>query len=94
MPYVIIGKLDVMQTTDIDGFYFCFPQLLYVANMQQEVAFDVNVCKCGMCHLSVFRHFHKTAKNGYELRLVCPSACLSVWNNSANTGRIFLELDI
>lgn len=54
MPYVIIGKLDVMQTTDIDGFYFCFPQLLYVANMQQEVAFGVNVCKCGMCHLSVF----------------------------------------
>ena len=36
------------------------------------------------------RRVRKIAKSDYKLR----HACLSAWNNSAPTGRIFLEFDI
>jgi hypothetical protein len=44
----------------------------------------------------LFRRFRKFAKGGYYLRPVCLPVCLSVrlsaWNNSAPTGRIFMNL--
>jgi hypothetical protein len=41
--------------------------------------------------VSVFTRYHKkNSKSGYLLR----HACLSAWNNSAPTGRIFMKFDI
>jgi len=34
------------------------------------------------------------AKSNYYLRHVCPSVCVSAWNNSDTTGRILMEFDI
>jgi hypothetical protein len=42
----------------------------------------------------IFRRVRKIAKSDYSLRHVCLSVCLSAWNNSAPTGRIFMEFDI
>jgi len=43
---------------------------------------------------AAFRLFHKIAKRDYYLRHACLSILLSVWNNSAPTGRIFMKYDI
>ena len=43
---------------------------------------------------SGFRRIRKIAKSDLQLRHVCPSVCLSAWNKSAPTGRIFVKFDI
>jgi hypothetical protein len=56
----------------------------------KKVAVFVKTCTI----FSLFRRVRKIAKNDYKLRLLCLSVCLSAWNNSASTGRIFMEIDI
>ena len=38
--------------------------------------------------------FSKISKSEYHLRHACLSVCLSTWNNSAPTGRIFMKFAI
>ena len=42
----------------------------------------------------ILRHFRKLAKSDYYFRHVYPYVCLSAWNNSTPTGRIFMTFDI
>ena len=39
----------------------------------------------------IFRRVRKITKSDNELRHVCPCVCLSVLNNSAPTGQIFMK---
>ena len=43
--------------------------------------------------LSIFRLVRKIAKSDYWLRYVCLFVCLSAWNNSSPTERIFMKYD-
>jgi hypothetical protein len=54
----------------------------------------IELCRLMVVACSFLGAFRKIAKSEYYLNHVCPSVCLSTWNNSAPTERIFMKFDI
>jgi hypothetical protein len=73
-----------------------FRGVIYVGETLLNLAYILHSNQDMNCQkwATIFRRVGKIAKSDPYLRHVCPPVCLSAWNDSTLTGRIFMKFDI